>query len=109
VDSFSGVAKKLRTVIFYNKQLKKCLLNHEISNGKLKFLHNVRCFIGTKYEAPKMLVRALLFAHDLYYHGSFTRVDICFHKEQRLPRSELHAAIDHWQRLVGGQKHGPQV
>jgi hypothetical protein len=23
----------------------------------------------------------LFFAHNLYYHGSFTRVDVCFYKE----------------------------
>ena len=51
----------------------------------------------------------LLFADDLHYHGSVARINIGFNEKQRLPRSELHAPINHRQRLVGWQKHGTQV
>jgi hypothetical protein len=36
-NPFLGIAKKLRMVIFYNKELKNHTLNHGIRNKKLKF------------------------------------------------------------------------
>jgi len=103
------------------------VLNGEINCEKLNFHVEGHALLHPKCEVPKNLplrlyqnamlltyvlsndCGALLLAKNLHYHGSLARVDICFYKKQRLPRSELHAPINHWQGLVRRQQHGTQV
>jgi hypothetical protein len=53
---FSGAAKKLRMVIFHNKQLKKSVVTGEIKDKKLNFHVAYYALSNTKCEALKYLL-----------------------------------------------------